>query len=251
MKNLYLPLGLLIILTIACSKENYSPSPVQQEITQEFDIVGIEDTSMSANGFLTLYFGISQIPNTKDSITIAISGVPDSISYTLSKTYDTSSFATILKLDAHDVPEGTYEIQITATKSSKTVTKSFRLTITKAIDCAEQFIGVPLGSRCMATVGNLNFMSSAPPKIYKGDSPNSLLLDLPVLHPIKLPATLDCKRGIITIPSFTYAGIDFVINVSGSGTFLRGELTFTINTVRTGSNQYDKSVSTCTYIGYK
>lgn len=251
MKNLYLLLGLLIILSIACSKENIAPPPVKEDIAEEFDLVGIGDTSMSANGFLALYFGISQIPNSKDSITISISGIPGSINYTLSKTYDTASFATILKLDAHDVPEGIYEIKITATKSSKVVSKSFRLTITKAVDCAEQFIGVPLASNCLATIGNLNFMSNTPPAIFKGDNPNSLLLDLQVLHPIKLPATLDCKRGTITIPSFTYAGIDNVINVSGSGTFLQGELTFTINTMRTGSNQYDKSVSTCTYIGYK
>jgi len=123
------------VIGLSCHKKSSNIS---------FSVSGAQDITLAhdtVNAYLPLTVNLLSGP--KDSVTIALTGMPAGVSITPAMLSGTAPYTGSFAITTSHVATGTYPITLTATSKSKVVkTYSFNLVITVPADCASSLTGL-------------------------------------------------------------------------------------------------------------
>src|SRR5690606_8314032 len=124
-----------------------------------FNINGISDVKVPANGSNSLALSVQYTSGVQENVTLGITGVPGKTTSEFSTTSGIPTFASTLSFTSNMEAEGIYPLTLTSTSVSGVKKEfNFNLIIDKPSDCSTSLLGTYQGSQqCM---GNSPYNSS-------------------------------------------------------------------------------------------
>ncbi len=185
--------SIAFMLTNSCKQgENSGP-------TAQFDIKGIEDITIAVYGSRTIDLDVIPKTTAGDTVTLAVSGLPDHITALYSQKAGIAPFSTELTIAAgNGTVLGFYPITITATTRSGITAFPLNLTITEAPECSAVFVGT------MAAVDSC-FSGPMPSTVaitkVSGYANRLAIANFAGDPTATVYADLTCGNGIVVIPN--------------------------------------------------